>query len=423
MKRIEVQPGSLESYRSIVEDGLLEEIYALASRLKGMRVAHINATARGGGVAEILQSVVPLYAELGIDVEWLVLDGSAPFFAVTKQIHNALQGADRHLPPGDWDLYLECNRSNAESLERRYDIIFAHDPQTAGLHRFARNRAWRWVWRCHIDTSNPCEEVWEPINALVQDFDAAIFSLRDFVGPGMHLKRVSIIPPAIDPLVPKNRPMAVEEAEDILAANGVDPRRPFICQVSRFDAWKDPLGVIAAFKRLKAEHHDLQLCLLGNFADDDPEGVVLYQEVMNAARGLAGVRIITGLTDRVNPFQALARVVLQKSLREGFGLTVTEALWKATPVVGGNAGGIRLQIKDGIGGFLVNSVAECAERTDYLLTHEEDRLALGRAGREHVRANFLLPRLLRDELKLAVELITQQAEPSAGAVERSAVNP
>ena len=405
MKPLQVQARSLESYAPIIGDGLLEQVHSLASGLKGARVAHINATARGGGVAEILQSIVPLYSGLGIDTSWLVLEGNEPFFTLTKQLHNALQGAQLHFTSQDWQLYLGCNRQNAKDLAEGYDVVIVHDPQPVALRQFASQSSSHWVWRCHIDTSTPNAEAWRQMRDLLNDYDAAVFSVADFQGPGLSLPMVSIIPPAIDPLVPKNRAMPPVEMKRVVASHGLDPDQPLICQVSRFDPWKDPLGVVSCFKRLKESRPQLQLAMLGNFADDDPEGAVLYRQVTEAAQGIPDLHIITDLTDLVNPFQALSKVVLQKSIREGFGLTVAEALWKGTPVVGGNVGGIRLQIREGVGGFLVESVEECARRVDFLLGHEEERVALGEAGREHVRANFLMPRLLRDELELIKNLL------------------
>ena len=405
MKQIDLEPRSLEDYRPLVGDRLVEELYAQSAQLQGVRVAHINATAAGGGVAEILRSIVPLYQTLGIDASWWVMDGSEPFFQVTKQMHNALQGAEREFSPEQWALYQSHNEAAAASIADDYDVIVVHDPQPAAIMRYARLRARRWVWRCHIDTSRPHGRTWSAFRETVAGYDAAIFSVADFVAPGLDVSQVAIIPPAIDPLTPKNLPMDVDEARAFVASHGVDVERPFISQISRFDPWKDPLGVIACFKRLKQRHPDLQLVLLGNFADDDPEGQVIFEQVRAAADGVPDISIITGLSDMVNPFQMLSRVVLQKSIREGFGLTVTEALWKGTPVVAGNVGGLRLQLPKGIGGFLVDSVDECAARVDYLLSHDEERQALGASGREHVRTHFLMPRLLRDELKLIGEVL------------------
>ena len=364
-------------------------------------------------MVEILRSTIPLYRALGIDASWLVMEGDESFFNVTKHIHNALQGNERYLSASEWDSYLAGNHSNVAALSQGYDVVFVHDPQLAAIRQFAPvGTAQRWVWRCHIDTSTPNSVTWQSVSDLVNEYDAAVFSIPEFVGPGLRVPHVAVIPPAIDPLTPKNRPMSHKRAIGVVRRYGVDTGRPFITQVSRFDPWKDPLGVIAAFEELRKRHPSLQLVLLGNFADDDPEGQVMYAKVLEAALNVPDVHIITGLTDLVNPFQALSKVVLQKSLREGFGLTVAEALWKRTPVVARNVGGIRLQIEDGVGGFLVDSVEECSQKVDYLLSHEDVRLALGEAGRERVRSQFLTPRLLRDEMLLVKSLLESEQASS-----------
>ena len=391
---------SLQPYVGLVDDWMLGELESLGSSLKGARVAHINATSTGGGVAEIMHSILPLYQGLGVDASWLVLQGGDEFFDVTKRLHNCLQGAKNGLTNEDWKIHSDWNKHNADLMTSEYDVIIVHDPQPAALREFAQDKAGKWVWRCHIDTSEPNEDSWRVLSDLIHEFDAAIFSLSDFVGPRLEHLPISIIPPAIDPFIAKNKPMSEHDAMTIVAKFGLDPTRPFISQVSRFDPWKDPLGVIECFKLLKQNHIDLQLAMLGNFADDDPEGLVMYERVLEAAQGVPDVHIITGLTDLVGPFQSQSKVILQKSLREGFGLTATEALWKGTPVVAGNVGGLRLQVSNDVGGYLVDSVEQCAEKVDYLLNHEEERVALGASGRERVRTQFLLPRLLRDELKL-----------------------
>lgn len=395
----------LDTYRSETPEGIVDEIYKIASELKGVRIAHINATANGGGVAELLSSIIPLYKSLGIDADWLVFEGYDRFYDVTKRLHNALQGANVRFTTADWDLYLECNRENVASLSTHYDLIFVHDPQPAAIRDLVGANGTKWVWRSHIDTSEPNLEAWRTLAGFLTGYDAAVFSMSDFVAPDLPIGSVHIIPPAIDPHTSKNRPISRAKAEGIVAEYGLDTNRPFVSQISRFDPWKDPIGVLNCFKIVKESHPQLQLALLGNFADDDPEGYAIYQDVVEAASGVKDVHVITGLTDLVGAFQSLSRVVIQKSLREGFGLTVTEALWKGTPVVAGNVGGIRLQILDGVGGFLVNTVDECAGMIDYLLTHEEERRTLGEAGKEHVRKNFLIPRLLRDELALAKSLL------------------
>ena len=397
---------SLFHYAELLDHSLIEELEWLARALKGMRVAHVNATAHGGGVAEILHSLLPLYHGLGIDAEWLVLRGDDSFFGVTKQMHNCLQGAPCALTNADWDTHAAWNEHNARFLTSTYDVVIVHDPQPVALPEYAPGAAGKWVWRSHIDTSAPDADAWRRLSAHVQVYDAAVFSLPEFAGPGLNGVPVSVMPPAIDPFTPKNTRMAEPEALSVVARYGIDPQRPFITQVSRFDPWKDPLGVIDCFRRLKPDNPELQLAMLGNFADDDPEGRVMYDKVVVAAQGTPDVHIVLGLTDLVGPFQQMSAVVLQKSLKEGFGLTATEALWKGTPVIAGNVGGLRLQVADGVGGFLVDSVDECAERVDFLLNHTAERDALGAAGREHVRKHFLLPRLLRDEMQLLHRLLT-----------------
>ena len=398
---------SLFDYADLLDHSLLEEIEWLARRLRGMRIAHVNATANGGGVAEILHSLLPLYHGLDIDASWLVLRGDDSFFNVTKQMHNGLQGAVCGLTDADWDTHAAWNEYNAGFLASAYDAVIVHDPQPAALREFATNAARKWVWRCHIDTSTPDPNAWARVSALVHNFDAAVFSLPEFAGPGLNGLHVEVMPPAIDPFVPKNLIMPEREALSIVARYGIDPQRPFITQVSRFDPWKDPLGVIDCFRRLKPDYPELQLALLGNFADDDPEGRVMYDQVVVAAQGTPDVHIVLGLTDLVGPFQQMSAVVLQKSLKEGFGLTATEALWKGTPVIAGNVGGLRLQVSDGVGGFLVDSVEECAQRVDFLLNHNAEREALAAAGKERVRRQFLLPRLLRDEMRLLHTLLNE----------------
>ena len=396
---------SLLHYAELLDHTLIEELEWLARQLKGANIAHVNATANGGGVAEILHSMLPLYHGLGIDASWLVLRGDDSFFSVTKQMHNCLQGGACGLTGADWDMHAAWNKYNAEFLTSTYDAIIVHDPQPAALREFAPRAADKWIWRSHIDTSTPDPNAWARLSSLVHGFDAAVFSLPEFAGPGLNGLFIDVMPPAIDPFVPKNVLMPEAEALSIVARYGIDPQRPFISQVSRFDPWKDPLGVIECFRRLKPDNPDLQLAMLGNFADDDPEGRVMYDKVVVAAQGTPDVHIILGLTDLVGPFQQMSTVVLQKSLKEGFGLTATEALWKGTPVIAGNVGGLRLQVSDGIGGYLVDSVEECAERVDFLINNRTEREALGAAGKEHVRTHFLLPRLLRDEMRLLHQLL------------------
>ncbi len=401
------QPISL--YEASVGREFVEQLRALAANLRGVRVLHLNATPYGGGVAEILRSKIPLLRDLGLKADWRVITGDESFFRVTKAIHNGLQGAKRELTLTEQEVYLAHSMRSARFLEDDYDVIFVHDPQPLALRHFHGPGRAKWVWRCHIDTSEPNPQVWAFLRPYVADYDAAVFTMGSFVPPDIPVGRVEIIPPAIDPESPKNLELEPGLARRVLQWIGVDLERPLITQVSRFDPWKDPLGVIAAYRLARQEVPDLQLALVGSMALDDPEGWEIYHQVQEVARRDPGVYIFTNLTGvsniEVNAFQRLSRVILQKSIREGFGLVVSEALWKGTPVVAGRAGGIPLQVQDGVSGFLVDTVEACAERTVWLLRHPEEARAFGARGREHVRRHFLLPRLIADELRLAADLL------------------
>lgn len=414
LRTVPVQPIRLEAYQDIVVPELLEEIWELAQALQGARVVHINATAFGGGVAEILQSLVPLMQDVGLEAFWQVIYGDDPFFQVTKACHNGLQGMDIPFTlemKQTWERY---NRLNAEHFQGEYDFVVIHDPQPAGLRRFTGGKGGRfWIWRCHIDTSDANPAYRDFFLPYVQEYDAAIFTLQDFVFPGLQDPRVIIIPPTIDPLAPKNQPMEPEQAQNLVARFGVDPQRPLLLQVARFDPWKDPLGVIDAYRIVKKEVPDVQLALVGVMAHDDPEGWFYLDRVLRHAGEDFDIHVLHNFHGvgpiEVAAFQTVASVVVQKSTREGFGLAVTEALWKGRPVVGGRVGGIPLQVLEGQTGFLVDSVEQAAERMLYLLQHLEEAQRMGQAGQEHVRRHFLMPRLLRDYLRLFVELAQQGA--------------
>lgn len=381
----------------------------LAGPLKGVRILHINATPYGGGVAEILRSEIPLLRDLGIEADWCVITGDKTFFSVTKTMHNALQGDPRTLSEHDKEIYLTYSTRNAHLLEEGYDIVVAHDPQPLAIRELGGARSARWIWRCHIDTSEPNPGLWTFLAPYLREYDAAIFTLEEFVPPDFPGNRVEIIPPAIDPESPKNMRLAAGTASRVLRWIGVETERPLVSQISRFDRWKDQPGVIAAYELLKKEISGLQLALVGSMALDDPEGWEVYRGIKDAARQDPGIHIFTNLTGagnvEVNAFQRLSDVVLQKSIREGFGLVVAETLWKSTPVVAGEAGGIPLQMADGDGGFLVDSVEECAERTLQILRDPSLGRDLAARGRERVRERFLISRLLADELRLYADLL------------------
>lgn len=402
LRQVDVGERSLASYRGIAPDGLLEDLLRVAEGLRGARVLHINATPYGGGVSELLRSLVPLLNDLGLRAEWRILGGDPNFFRVTKSIHNGLQGMPVSLSPADRELYLEVNRENARFLEDDYDFIVVHDPQPAGLLAARGRGRSRWIWRCHLDTSSPDPEVWAFLQPLLEGYDAAIFTMREFVPPDFPLPRVEIIPPAIDPLSPKNLPLPDRLARQVLDWIGVRLHRPLVTQVARFDPWKDPLGVLHAYRLAREEVPGLQLALVGQMALDDPEGWEVYEQVRTAARDDPRVHIFTNLTGvgniEVNAFQRLSDVVVQKSVREGFGLVVSETLWKGTPMVAGRAGGIRLQMADGVGGFLIDTAEECARAIVRLVKDPDLAREMARRGRERVRHHFLLPRLVLNEL-------------------------
>jgi len=409
LQRVHVESKALDGYRTIVGDEEITAIRALAEPLRGARVLHVNATPFGGGVAEILSTLVPLMRDVGIETEWQTLHGAEEFFNVTKALHNALQGADIPITEEMKEIYNRYDRLNAEALEGEYDYLIIHDPQPAAiLHFHGRTGSSHWIWRCHIDTSTPNPEAWGFLEPYLEVYDVAIFTMERYVHGGSKFPKLAIIPPSIDPLSPKNKPLPREKAQAILARFKVDTSRPLLTQVSRFDPWKDPLGVIDAYRMVKAEMPEVQLALVGSMATDDPEGWEYYERTVRHAGEDYDIHILHNLHGvgdvEVNAFQSASDVVIQKSIREGFGLVVTEALWKGKPVVASNVGGIPLQVIDGQTGYLVDSPLLCAERIHYLLNHPQEGKRLAEQAREHVRKRFLSPRHLGDYLRLFLSL-------------------
>src|SRR3990172_2954984 len=350
LQPVDVGVQSFQRHVPLLDAALVEEIRALAQRLRGARLLHINATPYGGGVSELLRSVIPILRDLGIDAHWQVIFGDEKFFQVTKSFHNALQGMDYNLDRESKEEYRSHNTRNARLLKEGYDYIVVHDPQPALLRHYHGRDSTKWVWRCHIDTSKPNPAVWEYLCPYVREYDAAIFTCEEFVPPDLNVK-VAIIPPAIDPLSPKNMDLPVELCREVVDWMGIDPRRPFVTQISRFDPWKDPQGVVDAFLIVKGEVRDLQLVMTGSMALDDPEAWHMYHDIMDYTKEFDDIYVFTNLQGvgniEVNSLQRLAGVVVQKSIKEGFGLVVSEALWKGTPVVAGRVGGIPLQLQDG----------------------------------------------------------------------------
>jgi trehalose synthase len=405
LQLVNVGHKSLADYATLVSRGLMDEIARLAEPLQGKRVVHVSATAFGGGVAEINYTLVPLMADVGLDVEWRIIHGADDFFVVTKAIHNGLQGDPRSLTAAEQETFARYNAENAAALDADdYDFVVIHDPQpVAMIDAFPERRA-KWIWRGHIDFSTPNQEVFDVLLPALRLYDASIFHMREYAPKADGLRQVVIWPPAIDPLLPKNMALSVQDAAYIVDQFGIDVERPLLTQVSRFDPWKDPLGVIDAYRLVKQRFPEVQLALVGSMAHDDPEGWEYYHRTLEHADGDPDVYILSNMNNvgavEVNAFQVHSKAVVQKSTKEGFGLTVTEALWKARPVVAGRVGGIVTQIDDGETGWLVASAEECADACIEILRDPAAAHARALKGKEQVRRRFLTPRLLRDWLVL-----------------------
>ncbi len=398
---------SLNSYEDVVGQVVIAQLRKLAHQLAGARVVHVNSTREGGGVAEILSWLVPLMNDLGLDTSWEVIDGHAEYFHTTKSFHNGLQGSPAALTERMIKVYEDTVSANAERLRSKLseaDFVIIHDPQPAFLIKCCPERKGRWVWRCHIDVSRPNHRIWRYLGELVSLYDASVYSMPHFARRLDHPQL--IIAPSIDPLSDKNCELPQGYIDATLDRFGIDQRLPLLTQISRFDRFKDPLGVIRAFDILSGSL-DAQLVLAGGGADDDPEGQAVLNEVQETARGREDIFILDLPPDAhrtINALQRASTVVIQKSLQEGFGLTVTEAMWKSKPVIGGNVGGIRLQVHNHHTGFLVDTPEGAALRLRELLRQPGKASRMGRTAREFVTVNFLLTRHLREYLTLMLGL-------------------
>jgi trehalose synthase len=409
LQTVNVGHKSLADYATIATRGLMDEIRRLAAPLAGKRVAHVSATAFGGGVAEINYTLVPLMQSAGLETEWRIIRGADEFFNVTKTIHNALQGNPQGLTDEQREVFTRYQELNAREFDpAEYDFVVVHDPQPVGLIDHCDANHAKWIWRGHIDFSTPNRDVFDFLLPSIRRYDAAIFHLSQYVPRTEGLPQCFIWPPAIDPLAPKNMALSAEDAAYIVDQFGIDVERPLFTQVSRFDPWKDPLGVIDAYRIVKERFPDVQLALVGSMAHDDPEGWDFYNQTVEYAAGDTDIYILSNLNNvgsvEVNAFQVHSAAVIQKSIREGFGLTVSEALWKARPMVAGKVGGIVTQVEDGVSGWLVDSSQACAQACLEILGDPQDARARARVGKEFVRRHFLTPRLLRDWLALFNQL-------------------
>ncbi len=402
VRSVQLPTKEVDDYRESAGEAAIESLRAAAEPLQGKRVLHINSTSYGGGVAEILASLVPLTRSLGIDTHWQVIEGTDDFFWITKTIHNGMHGGDVTITPAMLETYREVNRQNAENLEDAWDFVVVHDAQPMPLIREVPGSA-HWVWRCHVDPSHAVPACKELVSEYLPEYEAGIFSL-DAYSEGFPSRTRVTIPPSIDPLAPKNQPMSSGEIEQIATRYEVDPTRPILSTVSRFDPWKDLLGVIDTYRQVRQAVPGLQLLLIASMAHDDPEGWGFYEKTLRKAGEDPDIFFLTNLrgvhAPEVNAFQRLSAVGLLRSIREGFGLSVSESLWKGVPVVATRTGGIPLQVLEGETGFLVEDAGAAADRVEALLTDQDLRQRMGAAGHAHVQRNFLITRHLLDYLRL-----------------------
>ena len=412
---VPVTPKSLDSYVPFIGQEAVDKLIEEAKPLRGAKVLHLNATSYGGGVAEILASFIPLLQDLGIEADWQTIAAAPEFFNITKNMHNAMQGMYIPWNTAMGDTWQDTNRENAQGITGSYDFVVVHDPQPAGVLQFLKERdpnalGAKWIWRCHLDTTESLPEVWGFLRGYIQQYDALVFTMEEYVKEHIPGPMLAVIRPAIDPASTKNSEISSTVVRDVLERYEIDPDRRIIAQISRFDPWKDPLGVIDVYRILKTSYPDLQLIMVASMADDDPEAWSFYERIVRKAGEDYDIHVLTNLNGvgnlEVNTFQSAADVVMQKSIREGFGLVVAEALWKGKAFVGSPAGGIPMQLAGGRAGRIAHNTEEFTSSIDELLGDPAVRQALGQAGKEHVRRNFLTTRLLADHLRLMNTLAT-----------------
>ena len=400
--------SKIRDYVPIAGESTIEELFLLAERLKGKMIQNINSTAVGGGVAEILIRMLPFLQDLGVNAAWGVIKGNEKFFNITKKMHNALHGVDVSIGPDELDYFIDVNRQNTQEIRADADILFIHDPQPIALVEQKDTLGRKWIWRCHIDFTSPKKDVWDFLKSYIERYDCAVLSAPAFSKP-LAIRQV-LISPSIDPLSDKNRELSDDLVNGICERFNIDRRRPVITQISRFDYLKDPVGVIRAYKMVK-KHVDCQLVLAGGGATDDPEALTVLEEVHREAENDPDIFVLflpPGSDIEINALQRASNIVLQKSLREGFGLTVAEALWKGKPVIASAVGGIPLQIAHKYSGILTHSIEGTAYWIKQLLNEPEYATKLGVNGREHIKYNYLITRHIRDYLLLFLSLYDQK---------------
>jgi len=401
--------SNLDDYASIVGRDVIDDLHLLAERLKGKSITNINSTSVGGGVAEILTRMIPLLRDLGVDVGWDVIKGNERFFKISKDLHNAMHGVNLDIAEKEWDYFLEVNRQNAADMDLTSDIIMIHDPQPIALVEKKKEIGNKWIWRCHIDITEPQMKAVDLLRPYIEKYDSSVFSSPRFARSDINIKKI-LIPPSIDPLSDKNKELPESTISSIVEGFNIDMSRPIVTQISRFDKLKDPVGVVEVYKRVK-KHVDCQLVLAGGGATDDPEGIQVLKMVKSAAETDPDIHVIflpPSSDVEINALQRASTVILQKSLREGFGLTVTEALWKAKPVIASAVGGIPLQINHKSSGILTYSLDGTSYYLKELLKDQEYAKTLGLNGREHVRNNFLITRHIGDYLLLFLSLYHEE---------------
>lgn len=395
---------NINEYEAIVGKNVINELYFLAEKLKGKKIQNINSTAVGGGVAEILAKMIPLLKQLGVDADWNVIKGDSKFFTITKKMHNALHGRQEEFTKEEFEYFIEVNRENQKILNLSSDIMFIHDPQPIALVEKKQEFGNNWIWRCHIDITEAQQDVYDFLKSYIHRYDSSVFSAPAFSKKDITIPQI-MISPSIDPLSDKNKELSEEEINKVFEKYSIDTSRPIVTQISRFDYLKDPVGVIKVYKLVK-KYNDCQLVLAGGGATDDPEGMKVYEQVIEAAKNDPDIHVLLLPHDDliINALQRGSTVILQKSLKEGFGLTVSEALWKEKPVIASAVGGIPLQITHKYSGILTYSIEGTAYYLKQLLNNPEYAKQLGKNGKEHVKNNFLITRHLRDYLMLFLSM-------------------